>query len=85
MEHPGQANVDRVPHPARCAGVAVVARRRLPDERQLGVGRPVLGVVRLVDEDPDVLVAALHLLLRANEPRGHASPAARRMARSIFG
>ena len=85
MEHPRQPNVDRVPHAARGARVAVVARRRLPDERQLGVGRPVLDVVRLVDEDPDVLVAPLHLLLRANEAGRHAPPAARRMARSIFG
>ena len=67
------------------ARVAVVARRRLPHERELGVGGPVIGVVRLVDEDPDILVAPLHLLLGANEAGRHAPPAARRMARSIFG
>ena len=43
MEHPRQPNVDRVAHAAGCARVAVVARSRLPDERQLGVGRPALG------------------------------------------
>ena len=52
------------------------ARRRASSSRTSSVSST---------SDPDVLVAALHLLLRANEAGGHAPPAARRMARSIFG
>ena len=85
MEHPGELHVDGEPHAPGCPRGTVLARRGPADERELGVGRPVLDVVRLVDEHPDVLVAALHLLLRANEAGGHAPPAARRIARSIFG
>ena len=72
----------RVPWPAR--------RRRgagagLPTSVSSSSGVQLSDVVRLVDERPDVLVAALHLLLGANEAGCHAPPAARRMARSIFG
>ena len=85
MEHPGQLDVDRVARAAGCPNHPVEARSRLADDRQLVVRRPALNVIGLVDERPDILVAALHLLLRANEPGRHAPPAARRMARSILG
>ena len=81
---PAGLHVDREADAAGCAGGAVLTRRRAADERELGPRRPGLDVVCLVDEGPDVLVPPLHLLLRANEP-GHDAPAARRIARSIFG
>ena len=46
---------------------------------------PALDVVRLVDERPDVLVAPLHLRLRRTRRAIRPPPAARRIARSIFG
>ena len=85
VQHPGQPHVDREAHAARSARRPVVSWRRPTDEIELGVGRPARGVVALVDEGPHVLVAALHLLLRANETGGHGPPAARRIARSILG
>ena len=84
VEHSGRPHVDREADASGCAGGAVLTRRRAADERELGPRRPGLDVVCLVDERPDVLVPPLHLLLRANEP-GHDAPAARRIARSIFG
>jgi hypothetical protein len=55
------------------------------DDRELGAGGPGLEVVILVDERPDLLDASLHLAGAADEACHHAGPAARRIARSIFG
>jgi hypothetical protein len=63
-----------------------VARRRPADEREVVLGLPRLEVVLLVDEHPDLLVAPLHLRLGLDEACHQAPPpAARRIARSIFG
>ena len=66
--------------------MAVQPNARAADDVELGFVVPGLEVVILVDEDPDVLVPALHLPLRPDESDRHSSaPAARRIARSIFG
>ena len=71
MEHSGEPHVDGEPHPPGGPRGTVQARRRPADEREVGLGRPALDVVRLVDEHPDVLVPAFHLLLRADEAGRH--------------
>ena len=67
VEHSREPYVDRVADAARGPRCPVEARRRLPDERELGIRRPALDVVGLVDEGPDVLVASFHLRLGTNE------------------
>ena len=86
MEHSGERHVDREPDAARGTRGAVLPRGRVTHERQLRVRVPRLEVVVLVDQDPDVLEAPLHLALRLDETRHSATcPEARRMARWIFG
>src|SRR3954453_15730657 len=85
MQHARERHVDRVARTARDPHHAVESWSGFAHDRQLVVWRPALDIVRFVDEGPDVLVAPPHLLLGANEACRHAPPAARRMARSIFG
>jgi hypothetical protein len=85
VQHPGQADVHRVLRLAGDLDRRVLARRLAADDRELGADGPGLEVVLLVDERPDLLDASLHLAGAADEARHHAGPAARRIARSIFG
>ena len=66
FEHPGELDVARV---ARLAASLLVAvdPRRVPADDRSGTGRPLDERV-LLDERPHLLVAALDLLLRADQP-----------------
>ena len=63
VEHPRQGDVDGVARRAARPDGAVQAGRRFPHDVELDVLGPRLDLVVLVDEDPDVLEAALHLPL----------------------
>jgi hypothetical protein len=67
VEHARQTDVRRVAGLAARALVAVDLRRRLPDD-VADPGRPLVERV-LVDDDPRLGVAALDLLLGADQPR----------------
>ena len=85
VKHPGEGDVDGVPGRTRRAYEPVEARRRSTEGRELlAVGKRLELVLR-VDERPRLRVPALHLTPRADEPERHRLPAARRIARSIFG
>ena len=83
-KHGKRANRYDVEH--RRAEVLVIGGGRSGIEAARGHAAKGNHVV-LVDEHPDVLEAPLHLALRLDEPRLHATtwPDARRIARSIFG
>jgi hypothetical protein len=87
VQHPGELDVDRVAGGAAGAHRAVLPGDRRADDVESGVVGPRLDLVVLVDEHPDVLEAPLHLALRLDQARLHATscPDARRIARSIFG
>jgi hypothetical protein len=72
VQHPGELDVDRVAGRAACPHQPVLAWRRRADHLQLGLVGPRLDLVFLVDQDPHVLEAPLHLPLRLDEPRFHA-------------
>ncbi len=87
MQHSGELDVDRVAGRAACSNRPVLPWRRRADDLQRGVVGPRLDLVLLVDQDPDVLEAPLHLALRLDETGLHVVswPDASRIARSIFG
>jgi hypothetical protein len=67
VEHPGQLYVRRV---ARLPPgfLEAVEARRIPADDVAGTGRPLVERI-LLDERPDLLVAALDLLLGLDQPR----------------
>jgi hypothetical protein len=67
MEHAGQLDVGGVTRLAARLLEAVQARR-VPADDVAGAGRPLVERV-FVDERPDLLVAALDLLLGLDQPR----------------
>ena len=72
VQHPRQANVRRVTRLAAGPDRPVRARRRSPDDVER-TGRPLLEQV-LLDHEPNGLVAALHLFLRADQSRQVSPP-----------
>ena len=86
MQHPRKPDVNGVVGASGGAERPVLAWRGLADGGELSVLGPLLELVFLVDECPDLRHPAFHLRRGANELLCHdALPAARRIARSMLG